>query len=117
MAGRGVTPQIDALLRMYRAALDAADPRLVVPANLPDPPQGRTVVVGVGKAAAAMAQAVEANWTGALSGTVVVPAGAALPLERINDSGTFFDSLGSLVHTGPTHTNVNDFRAILVEPA
>ena len=77
------SPQIQALMRMYRAALAAADPRLVVPPNLPDPPRGRTVVVGVGKAAAAMAQAVEANWTGALSGTVVVPAGAALPLERI----------------------------------
>ena len=37
-------------------------------------------------------------------------------LDR-NDSGTFFDRLGSLVRTGPTHTNVNDFRAILVEPA
>jgi glycerate 2-kinase len=83
MTGQGMTPQIDALLRMYRAAIDAADPQLVVPPNLPDPPQGRTVVVGVGKAAAAMAQAVEANWVGDLSGTVVVPTGAALPLKRI----------------------------------
>lgn len=68
---------------MYRAMLAAVDPRLVVPPQLPDPPQGRTIVVGVGKAAAAMAQAVEANWVGDLSGTVVVPSGAALPLQRI----------------------------------
>jgi glycerate 2-kinase len=76
-------PQVEALLRMYGAALAAVDPRLVVPPHLPDPPQGRTVVVGIGKAAAAMAKAVEVNWGGELSGTVVVPAGAALPLERI----------------------------------
>jgi len=34
-------------------------------------------------------------------------------LDR-NDSYRFFEALGSLVVTGPTHTNVNDFRAILV---
>ena len=34
-----------------------------------------------------------------------------------NDATTLFEALGDLVHTGPTHTNVNDFRAILVEPA
>jgi hydroxypyruvate reductase len=31
-----------------------------------------------------------------------------------NDAYGFFDPLGDLVVTGPTHTNVNDFRAILV---
>jgi hydroxypyruvate reductase len=35
-------------------------------------------------------------------------------LDR-NDSASLFDRLGALVHTGPTHTNVNDFRAILIE--
>ena len=34
-------------------------------------------------------------------------------LDR-NDAYGFFDALDSLVVTGPTHTNVNDFRAILV---
>jgi hydroxypyruvate reductase len=34
-------------------------------------------------------------------------------LER-NDAYGFFSALGDLVVTGPTHTNVNDFRAILV---
>ncbi len=34
-----------------------------------------------------------------------------------NDASTLFEALGDLVHTGPTHTNVNDFRVILVEPA
>ena len=31
-----------------------------------------------------------------------------------NDAYGFFQSLGDLVETGPTRTNVNDFRAILV---
>jgi len=33
-----------------------------------------------------------------------------------NDAWGFFDALGDLVVTGPTLTNVNDFRAILVLP-
>ena len=32
-----------------------------------------------------------------------------------NDSYSFFSAIGDLMITGPTHTNVNDFRAILVE--
>ena len=31
-----------------------------------------------------------------------------------NDSYRLFEALGDLVISGPTHTNVNDFRAILV---
>ncbi len=50
------------LIESFRAALSAADPLVIVPAHLPKPPKGRTVVVGAGKAAAAMAKAVENNW-------------------------------------------------------
>lgn len=38
-----------------------------------------------------------------------------LALQR-NDSAGFFSALDSLVVTGPTLTNVNDFRAVLMEP-
>ena len=31
-----------------------------------------------------------------------------------NDGYSFFSSLGALIHTGPTRTNVNDFRAIFL---
>ena len=34
-------------------------------------------------------------------------------LDR-NDAYGFFEPLGALVLTGPTHTNVNDFRALLI---
>lgn len=73
----------EALLRLYQAALAAADPMKVVPARLPQAPRGRTVVVGLGKAAASMARAVEAHWPASLSGVVVVPPGASLPLKHI----------------------------------
>lgn len=76
-------PAVRQLGELYRAALTAADPRQVVPPHLPPPPRGRTVVVGLGKAAAAMAQALESHWDGPLEGVVVVPEGAALPLRHI----------------------------------
>jgi len=40
--------------------------------------------------------------------------GNAVDLLENNDSYAFFEALGDLVMTGPTRTNVNDFRAILV---
>jgi glycerate 2-kinase len=37
--------------------------------------------------------------------------------QAANDSGSFFAALGQAVVTGPTRTNVNDFRVILIAPA
>ena len=56
------TTERDLLLGMFHAAVEAAAPDLCVPPHLPPPPKGRTVVVGAGKAAAAMAQVVENLW-------------------------------------------------------
>src|SRR5262245_41921246 len=48
------------LLSLYEAAVAAAHPDVCLPPHLPAPPdQGRIVVVGAGKAAAAMAAAAE----------------------------------------------------------
>ena len=71
------------LRRLFDAAVAAADPMKRVPLHLPDPPKGRTVVLGAGKASAAMAQAVEAHWPGPLSGLVVTRYGSAVPCKRI----------------------------------
>jgi glycerate 2-kinase len=54
-----------------------------VPPHLPAPPQGRTVVVGAGKAAAKMARAVEDHWPGPLAGLVVTRYGHGVPCQRI----------------------------------
>jgi glycerate 2-kinase len=50
------------LRRMFDAAVDAADPAQVMADNLPKPAKARTVVIGAGKASAAMAQAFEEAW-------------------------------------------------------
>ncbi len=85
-------PQPGALLRrLFEAALAAADPALAVPRFLPHPPAegsgGRTIVVGAGKAAAAMAKAVEDSWPDVarapLEGLVVTRYGHALPCRHI----------------------------------
>jgi glycerate 2-kinase len=69
---------------MFDAAIASAQPALCVPPHLPAPPRGRLVVVGAGKASAAMARAVEDNWSGPLSGLVVTRHGYAVPCERID---------------------------------
>jgi hydroxypyruvate reductase len=71
------------LRALFDAAVASAAPAEAVPARLPPPPPGRTVVVGMGKAAAAMAAAVEAHWTGPLSGLVVTRYGHGVPCRRI----------------------------------
>jgi hydroxypyruvate reductase len=71
------------LRKMFDAAIASASASLVLPAHLPASPQGRTLVVGAGKAAAAMAQTVERHWPGPLSGLVVTRYGHAVPCERI----------------------------------
>lgn len=68
---------------MFDAAIAAAQPALCVPRHLPAAPAGRLVVIGAGKASAAMARAVEDNWSGPLSGLVVTRYGYAVPCERI----------------------------------
>jgi glycerate 2-kinase len=72
------------LLRaMYHAAVAAASPARCVPPQLPERPRGRTVVVGAGKAAAAMAKAVEEVWDGPLQGLVVTRYGHAVSCRKI----------------------------------
>jgi len=75
---------IDRLLKeMFGAAIAEAQPAVRIPAFLPLPPRGRLVVIGAGKASAAMAKAVEERWRGPLSGVVVTRYGYAVPCERI----------------------------------
>ncbi len=79
-----MTNSPQALLKhLFQTAVSAADPAACVPQHLPQPPKGRTLVVGAGKAAAAMARAVEDNWPGGLSGLVVTRYGHGVPCERI----------------------------------
>ena len=71
------------LRSLFDAAVAAALPERVVPPHLPKPPKGRTIVLGAGKASAAMARAVEDRWQGPLSGLVVTRYGHGVPCRRI----------------------------------
>lgn len=75
--------QNDLLDTMLKAALAAADPAHCVPAGLPEPGAGRTIVIGAGKASAAMARAVEDNWTGPLEGLVITRYGHSVDCDHI----------------------------------
>ena len=79
-----MTREPRALLRaMFDAAVAAALPEKSVPLHLPPPPKGRTVVVGAGKASAAMARALEDHWAGPLTGLVVTRYGHSAPCQHI----------------------------------
>ena len=71
------------LSELMMAAIEAADPAQCLPAHLPEPPMGRTIVVGAGKAAAKMARTVEDNWQGDLEGLVVTRYGHRVECDRI----------------------------------
>jgi glycerate 2-kinase len=79
------------------------------------------------------ALAADTDGTDGGSGAATDPAGAVVDGETVaraaargldpaafladNDSTTFFEALGDLLTPGPTFTNVNDFRAIVVDRA
>lgn len=77
------------LRRMFEAAIASAQPALCVPPRLPalDGARGRVIVIGAGKASAAMAQAVEQHWRGRglerVEGLVVTRYGYGARCERI----------------------------------
>lgn len=72
------------LLRdMFAAAVAAALPDRSVPRFMPSKPKGRTIVVGAGKASAAMAKAFEDQWDGQLEGMVVTRYGHAVATRQI----------------------------------
>ena len=76
----------DLLRRMFDAAIASAQPAQCVPPYLPSPEsvgKGRLIVIGAGKASAAMARAVEDHWVGPLSGLVVTRYGYGVPCQRI----------------------------------
>ena len=73
----------DLLRAMFDAAVASAQPAVCVPPALPAPPKGRLIVLGAGKASAAMAKAVEDAWDGPLEGLVVTRYGYGAPCSRI----------------------------------
>ncbi len=71
------------LRQLFDAAVAAALPDKSIREHLPEPPEGRTIVVGCGKAAASMAKAVETHWPAPLKGLVITRYGHHVPTQRI----------------------------------
>lgn len=67
----------------FRAAVAAADPLQVLGAHLPPAPKGRTFVAAAGKAAAAMALAVERSFHPRVEGMAITRYGHGLPTKHI----------------------------------
>ena len=92
------------LLHLYRAAVTRALPLHTLAAHLPEPPRGRTLVLGAGKAGGAMAQALEALWPAdaPLEGLVVTryhhipprPAGLRQRIEVVEAAHPVPDAAG-----------------------
>lgn len=68
---------------MFETAVETAMPSNCVPAHMPKPPKGRTIVIGAGKASAAMAQVFEKNWNAPLEGLIVTRYGHGAACEKI----------------------------------
>jgi AraC-like DNA-binding protein len=105
------------LRRIFEAAVASAQPAAAIHRHLPPKPRGRCVVVGAGKASAAMAAALEAAWPDVdVSGVVVTRYGHAVPAGRIRiieramhliDGGALDDrgveDLAARLGIGPRH--------------
>ncbi|MCB1801819.1 MAG: glycerate kinase, partial [Gammaproteobacteria bacterium] len=68
---------------MFDAAVASAQADVCIPLHLPPRPAGRTLVIGAGKASAAMARALEQHWDGPLAGLVVTRYGYAVAGDSI----------------------------------
>jgi len=99
------TAHTQLLHSLFEAALDVAQPNRCVPRHMPSPVAGRTIVIGAGKASAAMAQSFEQNWKGELSGLVVTRYGYAVPCEQIN--------IIEAAHPIPDESGLNAAQAML----
>ncbi|NTB99343.1 glycerate kinase [Agrobacterium tumefaciens] len=94
------------LRRMFDAAVASANPQEAVMRHLPPKPQGRCIVVGAGKASAAMAAALEAAWPDVdVSGVVVTRYGHAVPAGRIR--------IIEASHPVPDESSLEAGRAVL----
>jgi glycerate 2-kinase len=72
------------LRTVFDVAVAAARPEFVLARHLPAPALGRNIVIGAGKASAAMAAALEAAWPDvALEGVVVTRYGHRVPTQKV----------------------------------
>ncbi|MDZ7705402.1 MAG: glycerate kinase [Trueperaceae bacterium] len=100
-----------------RAGLRAVDPLEQTPQHLPDPLPGRLVVVGAGKAAAAMARATEHYYRDRFGrdaeGLVVTRYGHGLPTEQTTGQSTGRIEVVEAAHPVPDEAGVRAAERII----
>lgn len=77
------TPPDTLLSSLFAAAVDAARPEHCLVPHLPPRPKGRIIIIGAGKASAAMARVAEQHLDGPVSGCVVTRYGHAVACDHI----------------------------------
>ncbi|WP_129124665.1 glycerate kinase type-2 family protein [Geomonas oryzae] len=94
------------LEKMFEAAVRSALPEHCLKDHLPELPRGRVVVIGAGKASAAMAHAFEEAWSGEISaGIVVTRYGYEVPCRSIE--------IVSAAHPVPDQAGLHAARRML----
>ena len=71
------------LKSLFNAAVRAAHPEECLPPYLPQKPKGHSIVIGAGKASAAMAETIEHHWPGPIQGLVITRYGYLRPCNKI----------------------------------
>lgn len=75
--------EIDLLLRSFDRVVRSALPEHIIHPYIPPPPKGRLIVIGAGKASAAMASAFETGYDGDIEGIVITRYGHSRPTRSI----------------------------------
>src|SRR5690625_383880 len=96
---------IEHLKTTLNIAIKNAQPKQVLAQYLPAPTQGKTWVIGAGKASALMAQTLESLWQGPLEGVVVTPYGYHAPCKQIK--------VLEAAHPVPDNASLNAAKAIM----
>ncbi|MEL7026081.1 MAG: glycerate kinase [Pseudomonadota bacterium] len=78
-----MTKDRDFLTTLFQAAISAADPKEALRRHLPEPPKGRTIVIGAGKGAAQLGLAFEELWDGPFTGVIATRYGYAAPCKTL----------------------------------
>ena len=71
------------LKSLFENSLKIAKPEMCIPKNLPNPCEGRNIVIGAGKASAKMASVLENNWNTKIEGLVITKYGHKVKCKSI----------------------------------
>lgn len=82
-SGTAMIPASRFLNQVFQQAVAAAHPKACLPRHLPTERQAPVLVLGAGKAAAAMAQIFEEHWQGPVRGLVITRHGHSAPCRHI----------------------------------